>query len=464
MDRREAIRLLGVSFGGATLITACSSDNNPVGPTPPGYANAYRFFAIKAAGSLLPGGGQLGTFRYDVCIDSAGEILYGALDGDDPGVYGVNLAFNGANAPRVLAERTLAKEGDILSDGRRILELHSYDVNPDGSCVIVLKVSDNIFTPQGIDIGTEIVYRGTKESTLTPLLYEGLVTADGHRLSGRFGDVDTHSGHDILIVARYLHSSSQDAHVPDNPAGDDRFLEGIFVLPSGVASAMRMVVNNETLVGGDTVGGFGLVDMHDNGNFVAQAHPSRVVDSAANIVGGAPTSLGSTLMRGNISSSRLTQATIRDGGRGGPLAAFVGSSAGPTSTYGPRLGPANVPAFVLHPTERSLALYYDGLRIVETGERSHIGNVVLNINPPAFGPDGEIYYVLVTTKGSELYVGNGVDYALLLQTGDRLANDSRPIAGIIIGHTTEHVDPDGRIALITTHDTGPDNLVVGLPL
>jgi hypothetical protein len=227
---------------------------------------------------------------------------------------------------------------------------------------------------------------------------------------------------------------------------------------------VMIVVNNETLVGGDTVGGFGLVDMHDNGNFVAQAHPSRVVDANANVVGAAPTNSGSMLMRGNVSSNRLTQTTIRDSGRGGALAAMVGTAAGSTSTYGPRLGPANVPAFVLHPTERSLALYYDGLRIVETGERSHIGNVVLNINPPAFGPDGEIYYVLVTTKGSELYVGNGIDFALLLQTGDRLANDTRPISDIIVGHTTELVDPDGRIVLITTHATGPDNLVVGLPL
>lgn len=463
MDRREALRLLGASLGGATLST-CSSDGTPTGPTPTGFANAYRFFTVKPAGSNLPGGGRIDTFRYDVTIDAAGEVLYGAVTGEEPGVYGLTLTFNGSNAPQVGSERKIAREGDILPDGRRVLGLHSYDVNPDGACVIVLRVSDNIFTPDGEDIGTDIVYRGTSESALAPLLFEGLVTADGHRLTGHFGDVDTHSTHHMLVVARYLHDSSGDPHDSHTADDDDRALQGIFLVPSAVASATRLVVNNETLVGGDTVGSFGLIDMHDDGNFVAQAHPSRILDASPSLVTDMPPGTGSRLVLGNVGSPRLSLARVRNGGPGGIMASVAGEDAGATSTYGPRLGPANVPAFVLHPTERSLALYYDGLRIIETGERTTTGSVVLTMSPPAFGTEGEIFYVLETNHGSELYVGNGIDSALLLRTGDRLANDSRPIRGIVMGHSTEHVDPEGRLVLITTHDSGPDNLVVGLPL
>jgi hypothetical protein len=461
MRRRDFFKSLGVTLGGATLAASCGDGDGPSGPSTP-FANAYRFYPVKSSNSALPGGGSVRRFRLDVTIDGRGDLLYGVIDANDrPGIYGLRLSFSGSQPPVAGAERKLIREGDVLPDGHHVLELHSYDVNAEGACVISVEVDTDITLPNGDAYGQEIIYRGFQESSLAPLVFDGFVTSDGHTFEGHFGDIDTHTGHDILLVAHYLHKHSDSERVPDNDAPDDRHLQGIFLLPAGNPGQARLVVNIEDLVAdGEVVAGFGLVDLHDGGHFVAQAHPARTTDSTGALRADADIGLGTRIVKGHTSRRRASPITSpRPSARTALLGAAMGDS-----TYGPRLGPDQRTAFVLHTTDTSMALYYHGLRVVETGERSGAGNLVSNMSPPVFGPDGEIYYVLITTAGHELYVGNGEHSALLLKSGDRLAGDAREVALIALGQTTEQVDPEGRLAFIATFTDETAALVVGIPV
>lgn len=460
MKRRKLLQVIAASLGGATLANACG-EGSPVEPNPPPFANGYRFFVVKSIGGAVPGGATVRQFRYDCTIDAEGEVIYGIVDSNGrSALYGLALSF--AGVPTILSERLVVREGDTLPDGRPIQELHNYDVNPHGTCVIVLRVGTGIILAGGDEFGHDVVCRGSKTTPVAPLLYEGLTTPEGHVFVGRFGDVDTHTGHDTLVVARYIHWHEADSHIPDNDAHDTRGMEGLFLLPGGVAGQARLVTNLEDVVsGGDLVGGFGLIDLHDDGNYIAQLHPSRLQDTTPGLMAGFTMGdQGARLYRGNVGQRRARAATTLSGSS---TSALLGQQTG-ASVFGPRLGPGNRAAFVLHTSDTSMALHYDGLRLVETGERSAAGSLVTGMMPPAFGPDGELFYALITTSGHELYVTGGDQHARLLGSGDRLANDPREVDMIVLGHSTEHVDDEGRIALITTFTDGSSALVIGLPV
>jgi hypothetical protein len=101
--------------------------------------------------------------------------------------------------------------------------------------------------------------------------------------------------------------------------------------------------------------------------------------------------------------------------------------------------------------------------VISTGDRAPSGNMVLSMSPPAFGSGGEIYYALHTREGHELYATNGERQVLLLSNGDRLANDPRRVADIMMGLTTEHVDGEGRLAFAAALDDDSGAILLGVP-
>lgn len=462
MDRREALRNLGASLGGIVLTSACSSEG-PVSPSAIAIPNGLRYTVLKRTSNPLPGTGSVSRFRLDCTLDDTADLLYGVIDqAGRPCLYAMTLDYADPTRPAPTQERLVVREGDTLPDGRVVLDLHSYDVNSHGGCAIVLRVTTGQLLPDGEDQGTEMVYFGRQESALRPVLREGLVTPEGHIFSGRFGDIDTHTGHDILVVAQYLHHHEADGHIADNDAPDTRPLEGIFVLPGGDPGGARLVMNTEDLVaGGDVIGGFGLVDLHDGGNFVAQAQPSRVHDNGNSFRADDPADLGgSRIIQSNI---RAPRAAALSSFRASTTSSLFNQQVG-AAIYGPRLGPDNRAAFVLHHTDHAMSLLWHGHTVASTSAQSPAGHRIINILPPVFGPQGEIYFVAVTTMGHELYVSDGVRTRLMLASGQRFPGDARRVDVIALGTTTEHVDAEGRLALVASFDDGSAALVVGVPV
>jgi hypothetical protein len=127
------------------------------------------------------------------------------------------------------------------------------------------------------------------------------------------------------------------------------------------------------------------------------------------------------------------------------------------------MGPDGLTAYVLHTSETATTLYHHGLEILHSGERSPRGSTVGHIMPPVFGNNGEIYYVLMTRDGHELCAANGEEQRTLLARGDHLANDSRAVNSIMLGHTTDAIDGEGRLVFVTVFDDQTAAVTVGIP-
>jgi hypothetical protein len=230
----------------------------------------------------------------------------------------------------------------------------------------------------------------------------------------------------------------------------------------------ELELHHEQLASSYGAATIGLIDQHDNGHYVIQAHPSRARDLSDSTSGGlASAGNGAVLFTGRIGEHRPRlhrSLGARGVGGGGTALALGGSTAEGGSFFGPRAGPRDYLAYVLHQSSGNLALYHHDLKLVESGDRSPGGSTVGSITPPAFGPSGEIYYTLLTRDGPEFCAANGDEQRLLLSYANTLANDKRKITSLMIGQTTEGVDASGRLALATVFDDKKAAITVGIPV
>lgn len=468
MKRRDLVRLLGTAVGGVSLAT-CSDDT----PSGPGYGpaplpNGFRFFKLFDGQTALPGGATFRHFLLDAAIDDQNDIYFSCIDANDKrGLYALHLNY-GSGTPSVVSSRKVVHVGDVLTGGRTVLGIDRYDVNAAGGIAVVLTFAH----PSAADGGpgtTKEVWFDLAKTGLTRGLYEGFITSDGHELSGLFGDIDIHDGHDAMLVAWYMHKDPQ-AGQP-RPAGapdDDVPRQGLWVLPNSDPAHMWLELHHEQL---ESAGGglatIGLIDMHDDLSYVIQAHPSGSVAAAPAPGGGelsAAAAPGPFLITGRQGSrGRGLRALTRAAASTAPVLSLLGGGGVGDAHLGPRMGPHGLTAYVLHNTDDAMTLYYQGLEIIRTGGRSPRGSTVGAIMPPVFGTNGEIYYVLATRDGHELCTANGDEQRALLGHGDRLANDDRPVNSIMVGHTTDAVDGAGRIALATVFEDHSAAVTVGIP-
>jgi hypothetical protein len=466
MKRRDLIKLLGAALGGVSLSTCGESETTGPAYGPPQLPNGFRFFPVFDSGDSLPGGTPFGHFRLDAAIDDQDEIYFGCVDSSHaPALYALRMDYAG-RAPNVVSVRKVVGVGDVLAGGRTVLGVDHYDVNAEGGIAVVLTFAHPSAADGGPGTMKEVWLDLTK-SGLERALYEGSVTSDGHRLGGMFGDIDIHDGHHILLTAWYLHVNPQagQPRPPDAP-DDDVIRQGLFLLPEGDPAQAQLELHNDQLVapnGGTAT--IGLIDMDDGLRYVLQANPSRVgtAKPAPADVGPTPAG-GGFLVQGRVGArgrglARLSRAAASPAG----LADLVSSAPVGDAVFGPRMGPDQLTAYVLHVSETATALYYQGLEVIHSGAQSPRGSTVGTIMPPVFGTNGEIYYVLMTRDGHELCVANGDEQRTLLARGDRLSNDARRVNSIMLGHTTDAVDGEGRIVFVTVFDDQTAAVTVGIP-
>ena len=467
MQRRDLIKLLGTALGGVSLSTCSDKEPTAPGYGPPQLPNGFRFFPVFNSGAALPGGATFSHFRFDTAIDDQNEIYFSCVDpADVPGLYALLMDY-GAGAPTVASARKVVRAGDVLTGSRTVVGIDHYDVNSDGGLAAVLRFASPA-AGSGDQGTTQEVWLDLTKGGLQRTLYEGFVTSDGHRLGGLFGDIDIHDGHDALLTAWYLHHDPQAGQPrPTDAPDDDVIRQGLFVIPDADPAQTRLELHNEQLLGsGGGTALIGLVDMHDGLTYVLQAHPSRVgttTPSASAGAGGASAG-GSFLVEGRVGArgrglARLTRAADS---RAGVISLAANAAVG-DAYYGPRMGPDALTAYVLHVSETATTLYHHGLEIVHSGQDSPRGSTIGHIMPPVFGNNGEIYYVLMTRDGHELCVANGEEQRTLLARGDHLSNDTRAVDSIMLGHTTDAIDGDGRIVFVTVFDDHTAAVTVGIP-
>ncbi len=471
IDRRNFLKATGLGFSGA-LLSACGTTNTA--PLPPGtdgiLPNGYRFYAIKHNTDILPGGRKGLTLRLDAAIDANGRVVYGAIDNQDQiGLYALQLDFSQAT-PRVSSEERLVQVGDVL-DGRRVVELGTHDINRQGQLALVVKVETEMTFKTSDDQGNfdggtapmkmQALYRDQGQG-LTRVLFEHVFNTEGHEFAGMFGDLNIHEG-DLIFVANYYHNTGQITK-------DVR--QGVFWLRGLDGKQASLVVTSGTTLAASTsaptISQFGLISLHDSGQFVLQAMLTPASEFAQQFAQGAEQT---AVLRGNLNS--LAPATRKTGSPSNLRveASSISSGLRTNSTrasgltyFAPRSGPNSSFAHVIN-TGSTHALVVNNRVVMQSGDRSPTGKTINAIATPQMASDGLTYFMVGTDTGIELLVTNGAQSRTILKTGDLLVNHPSPVSDFIgVGYSAMHSDDEGRLAFVVIHKDDSQSLVLGLPI
>ncbi len=446
IKRRDFLKLFGITAGSVVLTSCGGSGGNAGTPAVP-IPNAYSFSRLVNSGDALPGGGAADFFRKAVMINEQGEIVFNAVDSADAlGYYRLLMDFSGSK-PKISSSRKMVRVGDILPNSLGVVNIHNADINDAGTFAAILATSDN-FSGIYLERQGQVLQPAVRSNDSTPELEASF--------GSLFLDVDIHDGDNLLFVSHYAYKTK-------GVVG-----QGLFHLPGGELGAkgdLLLSTGEDIPEAAGIVSGLGLLDMHDNGNFVLQAfgHGSDNVAAMAN--GGAPQ--GTMLISGNVREplSRTLKASSPSIRAATSAAARPGFSYGEMN-YGPRTGAGGRIASVHQIGQNDLVLISDGEQIASTRGVSPLGNVITGLGGPVIGEDQILYYQtyndLAPGVGSELVAFNGREYRTILSTGDMI--EGRKISRIWFGLMTEQVDSRGRIVLAADFEDGSSSIVVGIPV
>jgi hypothetical protein len=393
-------------------------------------------------GESVDGGFSIDSFYGSAHVLPNGTITFDARDGSDKGgIFQLDVDFSGYK-PVIDSERTILKKGDTLADGRVVDKVSAFDMNDSGSVAAVIS-SENVKDHVGSG-----VYASVNNSGMIPVVV-GKDAFPNYSCfsSSSFGDIDIHDNDDILVSASYTPTDGR------STSG-----QGLFHLPSASLASCNLVNSTGEIIPGTDhlVTSFGLIDMHDDGNYVVQGSSEAI--STKGRIPSADETCDSVLISSNVNKSRESRVVSATKAISAEIS-NVGSV-----NYGPRVdGKGNELSIVNH-DDGSESLQLNGNTILETGDRLIGRTSILNFGPGAVGEDGVIYYTMITDEEEciSLVAYNGHRHEVLLSRGDILS-DGGLVENIIFGTTTGHVDSYGRLSFLCEFGDGSASLVVGIP-
>jgi len=444
-SRRDFMKLMGSTLG-CTLLAGCGNDGlnlPPTGPVGGSLPNGYVFYRIYSpTASPLPQVSGLSP----VLLLVGNQVMF--LGETTPGTFGLfSLTVDySASRPRVVDGRKIFQEQERLSDGRVLDRIGSFDANAEGDVAVVLNF-DVSQGPAGQGPAAVALDKGGSHELL--LDYGQALPGNQGSYGGDFGDVDL-QGQSLLAVGRY--------------GGDGETAQGLFHLPFEDASQATIVLNTDQEVPGadGSLINLGLVDQADDGTFVLQVFGANPLLTSGDP---APSPKGSAILRANLhdklASSRLlaacpslnlTRASLTDLPSQG------------ISLYGPRIdGVGTLTSHLTEGLDGTLTLYRGASPIARSGSASPGGTIIQSILPAVLDEMGLAYYQVLTDKGMELCLNNGLSSAVILSRGDSVEGSS-PIDTLAYGFHTAQVDPVGRIVCYAQMTDGQEAILMGVPV
>ena len=447
IKRRDFLKIMGGATAGSIVLSSCGGSGGNGSESAAPIPNGYIFYRLTNSGDALPESGTTDHFPKAVLINERPEIVFCAVDSEGAkGYYRLSMDFSG-NPPQIVSSHKVVRVGDMLADSLSVVNIHNVDLNDAGTFAAILATDDNL---SGI-------YLDRQGKGLEPTVKAHDSTPE---LEASFGsmflDVDIHDDDNVMFVSHYAYKTKGGAG------------QGLFHLPGGELGArgdLLLSTGEDIPEATGVVNGLGLIDMHDDGNYVLQAfgHNSGNVNAAAKGQGQPATMLIKGSVREPLSRTlRASSPSIR---AGKSAAARLGFSYGEMN-YGPRIGIGGRIASVHQISEHDLVLMYEGIQIASTRGGSPLGNIITGFGGPVIGEDRILYYQtyhdLAPGVGSELVAFNGKQYRTILTTGDLI--DERKISRIWFGFMTEQVDSRGRIVFSADFEDGTSSIVVGIPI
>ena len=331
------------------------------------------FYRLANSGDALPESGTTDHFPKAVMINERPEIVFCAVDSEGAkGYYRLSMDFSGKR-PQIVSSHKVVRVGDMLADSLSVVKIHNVDLNDAGTFAAILATNDNL---SGI-------YLARQGSGLEPTVRANDSTPEVEASFGsRFLDVDIHDNDNMMFVSHYAYKTKGGSG------------QGLFHLPGGELGArgdLLLSTGEDIPEATGVVNGLGLIDMHDDGNYVLQAfgHDSGNVSATAKRQGQPAT----MLIKGNVREplSRTLRGLSPSIMVGKSAAARLGFSYGEMN-YGPRIGIGGRIASVHQIGEHDLVLMYEGVQIASTRGASPLGNIITGLGAPVIGEDSIVYY------------------------------------------------------------------------
>jgi hypothetical protein len=460
-SRRDFIRLAAGSLGGTLLgglAIGCgdsgSSSAGPAMPTPmvgpPPLPNGYVFYRVLTPGSSSPFA-TLKTLGGGVTNNDASILLHGQDASGAIGLYRIDMQYNGSATPGVMSSALLLQTGQSVParpDTKVVDRIYAAAINNEG-----------LFSSFAVVIGaqgeTPTVLVNLEEGGLESLVNHLDPAPNGATFGAHFGDLAINDNDDLLLIADYYTNTEKSTDLA----------QGVFLLPGSQSSDTgSLVTRTGDMVPStpDAIARFGICDLDNGGNFVAQvfADTSTPGDMAAAFGAASGLPMRSGVVLGTALDPN-EPARLVAGMPGRRRAAFAGVPG--NVILGPRIT-NGIHTTVVHPTADSMILYYNGTSVLQTGDQAPGGDTVRGIGPASVAPNGLAHFLVVTTNGMELVVTNGVQQKAILKYGDTLANSTAKVAAIVHGYHSKQSDSLGRIVFVGEFDDGTQSVVVGIPV
>lgn len=444
-DRREFLRMTGTAIGGAVLLPFGCSESS-VGVTDDTLPGAYNFYKVFDTSQNLFESRPRAT--PGIMINDQGKILFYGDNGDDNyGLYELTMDF-GSPTPEIVGSRSVVRTGVDRPGGQVVKRIHRADLNDHGDVALLLDFYADGSGPAAPEsLGTVFVNANNEMNRVVGF---GESMPDGSIFGGAFGDVAIDNQRNLLLVSHYVRENND-------------FGNGVFCLPEARISGTQPLLVSGTALqgqGNSIVRGFGLIDVNEDDNYVAQTQITLPV--ATGSPAASPGSAGSLLQ----GTAGLRQLSTQPRLLSAPERFQLETQSRGEIILGPRAGTNGAAAWVAHgPDGNEQAVFFrDESRPVTEVARATSDGPIYSFSAPVLSNNGALFYLQFNARGDspiELKMVSSDAPNTILSLNDPIGGQVP--TGLMFGYHSRQADKAGRIVIYAEFGDGDPAIVVGIP-
>ena len=443
-NRRDFLRVAGATVGGAILLPYGCSES-AVGITNLALSGDYQFFRILDGSQSLFD--PLRQITPGILLNDQGKIVfYGDNGNDNYGLYELTMDFSG-DTPSIADSRTVVATGSTVIGGEGVRRIHRADLNGNGDLALLLDfyaTGSGPASPQSMS--TVFVAANNEFSRVAGF---GDTMPDGGQFGGAFGDLAIDDARNLLLVSHFANAENE-------------FAQGVFSLADASRSQTQPLLRSGAALQGRSnsmIRGFGLIDVHDSANFVAQTQISLTLPTSG---GADPGSLGALLQETSGLKTLSVQPRVLSAP---PVFGLEHRSPGEV-IMGPRAGVDGAAAWIIHSDDgQQQGLFFRNDSQPETEiARTDADGPVYSFSAPVLSENGAMFYLQFNndeTNPIELKMVSSGAPTTILKLGDKI--DGQAITALMHGYHSRQADKNGRIVVYAEFGEGEPAILVGIP-
>lgn len=444
-SRRDFLKVTGAAVGGAILLPYGCSESS-VGVTSLPLSGDYEFFRILDGSQSLFD--PLRQITPGILLNDQGKIVFYGDNGDDNyGLYELTMDFSG-DAPSIEESRTVVATGSTVIGQQGVRRIHRADLNGNGDVALLLDFYETGSGAASPDSMSTVFVAADNE--FNRVAGFGDTMPDGGQFGGAFGDLAIDDERSLLLVSHYA-------------SAENEFAQGVFSLADASRSQTQPLLRSGVALQGRSnamVRGFGLIDVHDGANFVAQTQISLTLPTSSGAAD--PGSLGGLLQ----GTSGLKTLSLQPRLLSAPPVFGLEHRSPGEIIMGPRAGVDGAAAWIVHSDDgQQQRVFFRNDSQPET-EISQTGadGPIFSFSAPVLSENGALFYLQFNndeTNPIELKMVSSGTPTTILKLGDKI--DGQAITGLMHGYHSRQADKEGRIVVYAEFGDGEPAILVGIP-